>query len=161
MTPEKAQELLKGTTPGPWELNSEETSEHDDLVQGLCAWLEADLERVFGAGLVIEDQEELTNLTLASYAPELAEIVAGMHYVYTVEVRYIAHEWAGNDWYPCDTDGNTRVDYHDDLRPWRWVGQHAWRKLESAQQVAEQERGWEDRNVRITRRLVADPEVVE
>ena len=107
------------------------------------------------------EEEEYASFELAAAAPELAEIVAGMHYVYTVEVRYIAHEWAGNDWYPCDIDGNTRIDHHDDLRPWRWVGQHAWRKLESAQQVAEQERGWEDRNVRIVRRLVTDPEVVE
>lgn len=85
----------------------------------------------------------------------------GLHWEYVVEARYTSHEWAGTDWYPCDRDGNTRIDHHDNGKPARWVGPYAWRALESAQRVAEQERGWEDRNVRIVRRLVTDPEVVE
>ena len=65
-------ELADKAKPGPWEVKTEETSTCGDLIEGLAAWVEADNERVFGCGMEIEEDEELTNLALAALAPDMA-----------------------------------------------------------------------------------------
>lgn len=65
-------ELRDEATPGPWEVQAEETSTCGDLIEGLAAWVEADNGFVFGRGMEIEEDEELTNLALAALAPDMA-----------------------------------------------------------------------------------------
>lgn len=143
IAPEKAKELLDSATPGPWELNWEETSEHDDLVQGLCAWLEAGHERVFGAGLVIEDQEELTNLALAAAAPDLAETIASMLWEYAVQVEIRPGVWR----YLSHGETVTQLSHK---AKWFTTPGDACRYAK--------DRGWPEHTVR---RLVSDPEVIK
>ena len=69
---DRLRELEDTATPGPWKIEIEETSTCGDLIQGLAAWVEADNERVFGCGMEIEEDEELTNLALAALAPDMA-----------------------------------------------------------------------------------------
>jgi|GEM_PF-1675564 len=65
-------ELAEKASPAPWEVKVEETSTCGDLIEGLAAWVEADNELVFGRGMEIEADEELTNLALAALAPDMA-----------------------------------------------------------------------------------------
>ena len=69
---DRLRELRDGATPGPWEVQVEETSTCGDLIEGLAAWIEADNELVFGRGMEIGEDEELTNLALAALAPDMA-----------------------------------------------------------------------------------------
>ena len=69
---DRLRELIDKVPPGPWEVKVEETSTCGDLIEGLAAWGEADDERVFGCGMEIEEDEELTNLALAALAPDMA-----------------------------------------------------------------------------------------
>lgn len=69
---DRLRELADTARPGPWEVKAEETSTCGDLIEGLAAWIEADNELVFGRGMEIEEDEELTNLALAALAPDLA-----------------------------------------------------------------------------------------
>ena len=69
---DRLRELADTVRPGPWEVKAEETSSCGDLIEGLAAWVDADNERVFGCGMEIEDEEELTNLALAALAPDMA-----------------------------------------------------------------------------------------
>ena len=69
---DRLQELADTATPGPWTVEAEETSTCGDLIEGLAAWIEADNELVFGRGMEIEEDEELTNLALAALAPVMA-----------------------------------------------------------------------------------------
>lgn len=68
--------LLEQATPSPWEYKLEEGCFMDDLVEILNGWIQTgDGETVLGAGLEINDDQELQNLALAALAPELAEEV--------------------------------------------------------------------------------------
>ena len=69
---DRLRELADEHTPGPWTVEAEETSTCGDLIEGLAAWIEADNELVFGRGMEIEEDEELTNLALAALAPVMA-----------------------------------------------------------------------------------------
>ena len=69
---DRLRELADTARPGPWEVKAEETSDCGDLIEGLAAWVEADNERVFGCGMEIEEDKELTNLALAALAPDMA-----------------------------------------------------------------------------------------
>ena len=69
---DRLKELADKARPGPWKIQAEETSTCGDLIEGLAAWVEADNERVFGCGMEIEEDEELTNLALAALAPDMA-----------------------------------------------------------------------------------------
>lgn len=69
---DRLRELADTARPGPWEVKAEETSTCGDLIEGLAAWIEADNELVFGRGMEIEEDEELTNLALAALAPDMA-----------------------------------------------------------------------------------------
>lgn len=68
--------LLEKATPGPWEYKLEEGCFMDDLVEILNGWIQTgDGETVLGAGLEINDDQELQNLALAALAPDLAQEV--------------------------------------------------------------------------------------
>ena len=69
---DRLRELADTARPGPWEVKAEETSTCGDLIEGLAAWVEADNELVYGRGMEIEADEELTNLALAALAPVMA-----------------------------------------------------------------------------------------
>ena len=69
---DRLRELADTARPGPGEVKAEETSDCGDLIEGLAAWVEADNERVFGCGMEIEEDKELTNLALAALAPDMA-----------------------------------------------------------------------------------------
>lgn len=69
---DRLRELADKAPPGPWEVNVEETSTCGDLIEGLAAWIDADNEFVFGRGMEIEEDEELTNLAFAALAPDMA-----------------------------------------------------------------------------------------
>lgn len=101
------EELLDKTSPGPWEVKVEETSTCGDLIEGLAAWVEADNERVFGCGMEIEEDEELSNLTLAALAPALAREVLRTHKVLTAPSRGMTP--AGAVWYLAGPIGDIRA----------------------------------------------------
>lgn len=68
--------LLAQATPGPWEHELEDGCIMDDLVETLTGCLQTDNgEMVLGAGLEINYEQEIHNLTLAAHAPELAQEV--------------------------------------------------------------------------------------
>lgn len=92
MTPEEARRLLDGTTPGPWELSSSRS--------------------VVGIDIVMYDGTEMErqNVALASAAPALAAMIAGM----TTEYRHEVQSIADGTWHPLTewTEGEP------DRRPW-------------------------------------------
>lgn len=68
--------LLEQATPSPWEYKLEDGYIMGDLVEILNGWIQTgDGETVLGAGLEINDDQELQNLALAALAPELAQEV--------------------------------------------------------------------------------------
>ena len=75
----RLRELADKASPGPWKIQAEETSDCGDLIQGLAAWIEADNDFVFGRGMEIEEDEELTNLALAALAPDMARELLRLH----------------------------------------------------------------------------------
>lgn len=91
---DQLRELADTATPGPWEVKAEETSTCGDLIEGLAAWVEADNERVFGCGMEIEEDEELTNLALAALAPDLARELLSLRRELT-DLRDLMHTHAG------------------------------------------------------------------
>lgn len=101
------EELLDKTSPGPWEVKVEETSTCGDLIEGLAAWVEADNERVFGCGMEIEEDEELSNLTLAALAPALAREVLRLHKGLPAPSRGMTP--AGAVWYLAGPIGDIRA----------------------------------------------------
>lgn len=104
---DRLEELLSKTSPGPWEVKVEETSTCDDLIEGLAAWVEADNERVFGCGMEIEEDEELSNLTLAALAPALAREVLRTHKVLPAPSRGMTPH--GAVWYLAGPIGDIRA----------------------------------------------------
>lgn len=157
MTPEKARWLLQAAQPGPWE-----------TIFGVAGvpegWDEYYASLIMGhtrLNLVeyqLLEEEEYASFELAAAAPELAEIVAGMHYQYVVQARHLATA-APNTWMPCDSLGLT--GYDSVLAGEPWTGTRTWRTLKSAKVCAEKAQAYGDRAVQIVRRLVSDVEVVE
>lgn len=145
MTPEKAQELLRAAQPGPWEYSY-------PIVKTKG-----------GAGLLTAADPEYGVIDagdgpLVAAAPELAETVANMHWEYAVEARMLA-DAAPNTWMPCDAWGLTGYDSVRANEP--WAGPRKWRAVGAAEMCAGNARAYGDRDVRITRRLVTDREVIE
>lgn len=122
VSPERARELREGTTPGPWETERIDGALHVLVPSGNGAPEEADL-------------------PLIAAAPDLAEIVAGMTYEYTVYVysgdRIIMQCGFEDDEVAGWTDNWTVAAY---LR----------------ESLIE-----DGRDARLVRRLVSAPEVVE
>ena len=139
MTPEKARELFENATPGPW----------------VCVDENEEYPRVARVGYKdITNDAENYNATLIAAAPELAEIVAGMRFMYCVAVE-MPH---GTGYLAEDIDGDIWVhsDHHFPAVMW-----FAWDK--DAEDVAY---FWnrehpERATARVVRRLVSEPEEVE
>ena len=128
MTPEKARELLDGRTPSPW------------------WWCETDYPEVtvfhekYG---IIAKSVDIEEADLICTAPDLAELVAGMHYEYAVQ-----HDRYG-EWLYETTRHSTTKD--PTIAMW-------WDDLEDARDEART--CYNGCNTRIVSRLVGEPEVV-
>lgn len=82
--------LLDQATPGPWEHELEDGCIMDDLVETLTGCLQTDNgEMVLGAGLEINYEQEIHNLTLAAHAPQLAQEV--------IRLREELIDWANDE----------------------------------------------------------------
>lgn len=92
---DRLRELADTARPGPWEVKAEETSTCGDLIEGLAAWIEADNELVFGRGMAMEEDEELTNLALAALAPDMARELLRLRRELT-DLRDLMHTNAGH-----------------------------------------------------------------
>lgn len=92
---DRLRELADTARPGPWEVKAEETSTCGDLIEGLAAWIEADNELVFGRGMEMEEDEELTNLALAALAPDMARELLRLRRELT-DLRDLMHTNAGH-----------------------------------------------------------------
>lgn len=140
-SPELAQELLVGATPGPWKLIGEyddgeprpDTSclihTHDGKYLGIMHGADAHL---------------------AAAAPDLAETIAGMEYEYAVQFKH------GDTW---EFENAERVGclvddlFSEDPQVAFW-----WRDKDDAQRFAASA---PETTTRVVRRLVSAPEVVE
>ena len=128
MTPEKARELLDGRTPSPW------------------WWCETDYPEVtvyhekYG---IIAKSVDIEEADLICTAPDLAELVAGMHYEYAVQNdRY--GEWLYDTTQHATTKDPTIAMWWDDLEDARDEARTCYNGC----------------NTRIVSRLVGEPEVV-
>lgn len=149
MTPEKAQELLEAATPGPWE-------RHPDKPRALC-----NLERKFAVHMELvkdrglePDPEDVANTELIAAAPELAETVAGLRFMYGVAVEmphgtgYLAEDMDGDIWVHSDPHFPAVMWFEWD-RDAEDVA-YFWNKDHPEHATA-----------RVVRHLVGDPEVAE
>lgn len=130
MTPEHARELLDGRTPSPW------------------WWCETDYPEVtvyhekYG---IIAKSVDIEEADLICTAPDLAELVAGMHYEYAVQVGDEDGDWVG-----IDDKGLPTYDY----------GKITWHKSRRAAMQSLNDLPFPAMQSRIVRRLVTDEEVV-
>ena len=128
MTPEKARELLDGRTPSPW------------------WWCETDYPEVtvyhekYG---IIAKSVDIEEADLICTAPDLAALVAGMHYEYAVQ-----HDRYGEWLYETTRHATTK---DPTLAMW-------WDDVEDARDEART--CYNGCNTRIVRRLVGESEVV-
>lgn len=140
MTPEKARKLLQDATPGPWETSfgvagvPEGWDEHyASLIMGHTRLNLVEYQPL--------EEEDYANFELAAAAPELAEIVAGMRWEYSLTVS---------------------IDMGDGSIDYEGYGSYVWyNNLAGAQNFVAQEELPEGHQLHIIRRLVSDPEVVE
>ena len=115
MTPDKARDLLDGTTPGPWGVD-------DDHAWEPGVWAPDGI--VFGPYYDRQDMEQweagsAADLRLAAAAPTLAALAAGMRAQYRAEQQTDGGTWLPMcSWYDHDTaqffaavvgDGVTRI----------------------------------------------------
>lgn len=135
ITPDKARELLDGTTPGPWHVHT-----RDRHIDGETeTWL------------YVGDTPALSvDHQLMSAAPELAELVAGLRYEYLVAV--------GPEHSPVYATMNSQGRFVGTTLPLadRWAT-----KGEAQSLVDELREGNENSTARVVRRLVSEPEVAE
>lgn len=105
MTPDKAGDLLAGTTPGPWEVDHDHAWEPG-------VWSPDGI--VFGPYYDREDMEQweagnAADLALAAAAPALAAMIAGMREEWRAELQgaeggwhvlpdHKGREWGGREW---------------------------------------------------------------
>lgn len=133
ITPDQAQTLLDGATPGPWRALHDQWEDEDGTP---CE----DFYVLGGPDGILHTEDfdpdthnPVANTTLAAAAPDLAQTIAGMRWQYAVEV------------------------YHTDAKCWiqgsNWISHF---------KVAEQDLGdYGDDRTRLVRRLVGPVEVVE
>lgn len=121
ITPEEARELLDKATPGPWEHDGNGCVGNYSTREVVC---------VSGPDMK-NDRQVVADRNLIIAAPDLAELVAGLHYEYAVELKH-------GDW---------------------WItSRHRASTIEAAKEIAAR---YTRTETRIVRRLVSDPEVVE
>lgn len=134
MTPEQAQELLGGTTPAPWHVHIRDRH----FLGETETWL------------YVGDTPALpVDHQLMSAAPALAEQIANMHYEYAVQVLM-----GDGEWYFADEDSLP----FGSLKPY----EVRWGTKEEAKEIHDSEVDYFDHDgIRIVRRLVSTPEVVE
>lgn len=131
MTPEKARELLDKSTPGPWRADDVSLCE-------CCTDVKASAAFVCTA--------DMDDAPLIAAAPALAHLVASMYFMYAVQIEGVA----GETRFAESAHGTT-----PDVRDAWWT---------SAPNTALADHWRENTNandVRIVRRLMADPEVVD
>lgn len=133
MTPDKARELLEQATAGPWQSRGDgPSSGKPHLYVCTC-----------------EDRTEVAEAVgwddapLIAAAPDLAALVAGMHYEYSVQAR-INDEWRSLGLHGAWTNVSLFADWRCDLKQVEYLA-----KILGA-----------IHNVRIVRRLVSEEEVV-
>lgn len=146
MTPEEASELLKGTTPGPWEADSY-TYQLADCPEATDFWVSSESSFIAGNDNRVGDEEVSAagnNFDLIAAAPDLAETVAGMTPEYAVQAQS-----SDGEWYYLNASGDWTIIPH--LARWFWSPQDAHVLIPYAQKE----------KFRIVRRYVTDVEVME
>lgn len=138
VTPEQACELLKGTTPGPWEAGSY-TYQLAGCPEATDFWVSSESSFIAENGNQVgRGSEAGNNFELIAAAPVMAETIAGMQAEYAVQYLAPSGEW--------------KFTYEDyEIR---------WQSSLSVQMV----RAVRDHTVeetRIVRRYVTDVEVME
>lgn len=139
MTPEEAHKLREKATPGPWRTTKE-------VQCGCCMRVEAS-----SALVCIPD---IDDAPLVAAAPDLAELVAGMHYEYAAQVGHdgrkkIVTDSDGGLW-PCGEINGEMQHWHRDRKDAQDYAD-CWNSHYSKRTGA---------TARVVRRLVGDPEVV-
>lgn len=145
MTPEEARELLKGTTPGPWEADSY-TYQLAGCPEATDFWVSSESSFIAQNDNLIGDERVSAagnNFDLIAAAPDLAEIVAGMQAEYAVQVQ------SSGEWYYLNEHGDWTIIPH--LARWFWSSQDAHALIPYSQKE----------RFRIVRRYVTDAEGVE
>ncbi|ESU57457.1 hypothetical protein [Corynebacterium ulcerans] len=102
MTPEEASELLKGTTPGPWEADSY-TYQLADCPEATDFWVSSESSFIAGNDNRVGDERVSAagnNFELIAVAPVLAETIAGMQAEYAVQVQ------SSGEWYYLNEHGD-------------------------------------------------------
>lgn len=131
--PEDAQSMLWEATPGPWQVRGDGPSSGQPHFY-ICT---------------CEDRTHVAenvyygNARLLTYAPDMAEQIASMHYEYAVQ------KLDGHEWKLTDLDGRALESYEYEKVTW-------WSDPIPQSDIADRGPGW-----RIVRRLVSDPEVAE
>lgn len=140
MTPEEASELLKGTTPGPWEADSY-TYQLADCPEATDFWVSSESSFIAGNDNRVGDERVSAagnNFELIAVAPVLAETIAGMQAEYAVQYLAPSGEWKF-----------TYEDYEN-----RWQSSLSVQMVRAVRDHAAEE-------TRIVRRYVTDVEVME
>lgn len=134
MTPDKARELLENATAGPWDHEGHSCMCHACVVM------------VRNGDEVAVCRTMADNARLIAAAPDLAKLVAGMRYEYTVRV-------GGSHWLR-ESDDSKLVLTIDPTRALRHYQQRIMEALAAAAAVKFEQQ------CRVVRRLVTDEEVV-
>jgi len=135
MTPEEAQGLLDGATPGPWQVRGDGPANRQLHV---CDCEER-----------AEVAESVTweNAPLIAHAPELAELVASLRYEYAMQVK--------GGWWVGENDAGELVPTTDPMRALRHY------HPDVASQLAAEAGEQLGHECCVARRLTTDWEVVE
>lgn len=99
MTPEEARQLLEGTTPTPWTVNTETYQTRRGLAVA-DFWITDRYDRqVAGQDVTERHREETENdFSLMAAAPDMAAMIAGMRTEYKMEVRDQHGKWHHGGW---------------------------------------------------------------
>ena len=155
MTPEEAKALLEAATPGPWEVE-----EFEEQYAGCPPTTEFylgsdDFQNIASAETTERHYDQTrANFALIAAAPDLAETVARLRFMYGVAVemphgiRYLAEDMDGDIW--------AHSDPHFPAVMW-----FEWDKDAEDVAVFWNKDHPEHATARVVRRLVGDPEVVD
>lgn len=143
ITPEQAKALLKDTTPAPWKKTQE------DLTHPVGYLIEGVLYDCCSYQGAVSDPEA----DLICAAPDMAEQIAGMRYEYTAQIQDEHGEWKFYGGWEWKVGGDYEMILLETSADTTWTA-----NLETAREWAGDTAGDE---IRIVRRLVSGPEVVE